>query len=149
MLDNEVIQHSHSPWNSPMFLVPKKGGKFRPVVDFRKVNLHTTKDPMPIPVMGDILKSIGNGNKMFSTLDLKSAFWQIELDPESKAVTAFSTDRGHFEFNRMPFGLKNAPSTLQRLMNQLFNKELGRSLFVYLYDLIVFSPTVEQHLDTL
>ncbi|XP_076059256.1 uncharacterized protein LOC143035923 [Oratosquilla oratoria] len=78
---------------------------------------------MPMPVMADVLQSLGQGN----TLDLKSAFWQIKLTEESKQITTFSTDKGHFEFNRMPFGLKNAPR-LQRLMNSLFKDKLGKSL---------------------
>ncbi len=75
MLDQGVIQHSRSPWNSPLFLVPQKDGSFRPVIDFRKVNKVTENDRYPLPVLGDLLMSLGQGNTIFSSLDLLSGHW--------------------------------------------------------------------------
>ena len=149
MIRQGIVRSSNSPWNSPLFLIPKRGGTLRPVVDFRKLNAVTVPDRLPMPVMGDVLQSLGQGNIVFTTLDLKSAFWQIPLAEDSKPMTAFSTLTGHYEFNRMPFGLRNAPSTLQRLMYSIFHDQIGKDLFVYLDDLIVFSKDLDSHLATL
>lgn len=149
MLDQGVIRHSSSPWNFPLFLVPKKDGPFRPVVDFRKVNQLTVPDRLPLPVMRGFLQSVGSGNQVFSTIDLKSAFWQIEHSEDSIEVTGFSVDSAHFEFNRMPFGLCNAPSTLQRLVNNLFSDNIWVNMFIYLDDLVIFSGDLPSHLSLL
>ncbi len=98
MLRQGVIQHSWSPWNSPLLLVPKKDGQFRPVIDFRKVNEVKEDDQYPLPVPSDLLMSLGHGNTVFSSLDLLSGYWQVSLAPESREVTAFSTPHGHFEW---------------------------------------------------
>ncbi len=126
MLQQGVIQPSKSPWNSPLFLFPKKDGQFRPVIDFRKVNEVTEDDRFPLPVLSDLLMSLGHGNKFFSSLDLLSGYWQVPLAPESREITAFSTPNGHFEWLRMPFGLKSAPITFQRMINDLFQAHLGK-----------------------
>ena len=149
MLQENIITPSSSPWNSPLFLVPKKNGGFRPVIDFRKVNQQTVPDRYPMPLLTNILQSLGSGNKFFSTIDLKSGYWQIPLAEESKEITAFSTTSGHYEFVKMPFGLSNAPVTFQRLMNSLFCGLIGKALLVYLDDIIIVSKTLESHLAKL
>ena len=149
MLDNNVIQHSSSPWNSPIFFVPKKDGGFRPVIDFRKVNDVTVPDRYPMPLLRDVLQSLGKGNAVFSNLDLQSGYWQIPLDTESRKVTAFSTNQGHFEFLRMPFGLRNAPLTFQRLINTIFAGIIGNTVLAYLDDLIIVSKDVDSHFQKL
>ncbi len=111
MLDQGVIQHSRSSWNSPLFLVLKKDGSFRPVIDFRKVNEITEDDRYPMPVLGDLLMSLWQGNTIFSSLDLLSGYWQAPMAVESREITAFSIPSGHFEWLWMPFGLKTAPIT--------------------------------------
>ncbi len=111
MLQQGVIQPSKSPWNSPLFLVPKKDGQFRPVIDLRKVNEVTEDDRFPLPVLSNLLMSLGDGNKFFSSLELLSGYWQVPLAPESREITAFGTLNGHFEWLCMPFGLKSAPIT--------------------------------------
>ncbi len=97
MLEQGVIQHSTSPWNSPFFLVPKKEGHFQPVIDFRKVNEVTEDDRYPFPVLSDLLMNLGQGNTIFSSLDLLSGYWQVHMAPEAHAITAFSTPSDHFE----------------------------------------------------
>ena len=149
MLKDGVIQESYSPWNSPLFLIAKKDGTYRPVIDFRKVNELTVPDHYPLPVLSDLLQSIGSGNQVFSTLDLKSGFFQIPLDKESREITAFSTHNAHLEFLRAPMGLKNSPLTMQRLVNSIFNGVIGKGVFIYLDDLIVVSPDVDTHLQIL
>lgn len=115
MLKQKIIRESNSPYCSPICLVPKKldasgQKKFRIVIDYRKLNEITVNDRFPIPNMDEILSKLGRCN-YFTTIDLAKGFHQIEMDPESIAKTAFSTKYGHYEFTRMPFGLKNAPAT--------------------------------------
>ncbi len=111
MLKQGVMQPSRSPWNLPLFLVPKRDGQFRPIIDFRKVIEVTEDDRYPLPVLSDLLMSLGHGNEIFSSLDLLSGYWQVSMAPESRKITAFSTPNGHFEWLCMPFGLKSAPIT--------------------------------------
>ncbi len=87
MLDQEVTQESNSPWNSPIFLVPKKDSTLRPVIDFRRVNEVTVDDHYSLPVLRDLLMCLGRGNKVFSSLDLLSGYWQLPMAPESREVT--------------------------------------------------------------
>ncbi len=103
MLDQRVIQESNSPWNSPLFFVPKKDGTLRPVIENRRVNEVIVDDHYPLPVLRDLLMCLGRGSKVFSSLDLLSGYWQFPMAPESREVTAFSTPNGHFEWTRMPF----------------------------------------------
>ncbi len=124
MLKQGVIQHSRSPRNSTLFLVPKKEGHYRPVVDFRKVNEVTKDDRYPLPVLNALLISSGHSNKIFSSHDLLSRYWQVNLAPESMEIIAFNTPDGHFEWLRMPF----APVTLQRMINHLFSGTYGKGV---------------------
>lgn len=144
-----VIEMSKSPWNSPMFLVPKKGGELRPVVDFRKVNSMTLPDRYPIPNLYELLSSIGEGNQYFTSLDLLSGYWQISLDPAARPITAFSTPSGHYQYRRMPMGLCNSGATFQRLVNTLFHGLIGQTMFAYLDDIIIMSNTLEEHFKRL
>ena len=148
MLEQGVIRESNSPWNSPLLLVPKKDGTWRPVIDYRRLNLVTVKDRFPLPVISDLLHSLGK-NKVFSTLDLLSGFWQIDLDEKSRPLTAFSTPNGHWEFISMPFGLHSSPITFSRLMTRIFRHMLNREVLVYLDDIVVMAPDVTTHLQRL
>ena len=148
MLANDIIRPSSSPYGSPILLVKKKDSDYRFCVDYRKLNDNTVKDRYPLPRIDETIDTL-HGAKYFSTLDLASGYWQIELDEESKPKTAFTTEFGHFEFNRMPFGLQNAPSSFQRLMNYVFREELNVFVLVYLDDIIVFSRTLEEHFRNL
>lgn len=129
LLDNGIIQHSNSPYSSPVWVVPKKTDasgkrKIRVVIDYRKINEKTINDKFPIPEIEEILDNLGK-SVYFTTLDLKSGFHQIEMDTDHQKKTAFSTALGHFEFTRMPFGLKNAPATFQRAMNNILANYIG------------------------
>lgn len=153
MLEDGVIIPSNSPYSSPIWVVPKKcdasqSRKVRVVIDFRKLNEKTINDKFPIPQIEEILDSLGKST-YFTTLDLKSGFHQIEMEPAHREKTAFSTAQGHFEFTRMPFGLKNAPATFQRAMNNVLAGYIGYICFVYLDDIIVIGNDLTSHLKNL
>jgi hypothetical protein len=120
MLDKGVIRESKSPWCSPAILVPKKSTdgkpKFRFCVDFRALNQVTNFDAYPLPVLEETSASL-HGSKYFSVLDCYSGFWQINIKEEHKELTAFNVPSGHYEFNKLPFGLANSLSSFQRLMD--------------------------------
>ena len=143
-----IVQPSVSPWASPIVLVPKKDGTYRFCVDFRRLNAVTKKDVYPLPRIDDILDTLGE-SRFFSSLDLASGYWQVELDHESRQKSAFTTYCGLFEFVRMPFSLCNAPATFQRLMQRVLAGLEWRTCFVYLDDILVASRSFEEHLQHL
>lgn len=148
LLENDIIEPSTSPWNSPLLVVPKKSTdgtkKFRVVVDFRKLNEITINNIFPLPNITQILDQLGQSN-YFSTLDLASGYYQVSMNENDKEKTAFSTSSGHFQFKRMPFGLKGAPGTFQRLMNLVLSGLNGIKCFVYLDDVVVYGVTLDDH----
>lgn len=148
MLANAIIRESTSPYSSSVVLVKKKSGDLRFCVDYRKLNSVTCKDRYPLPRIDDILDGLF-GARYFSTLDLFSGFWQVKVKEEDKAKTAFTCEAGHFEFNRLPFGLCNAPATFQRVMNSILSNKVRKFALVYLDDIIVFSNSLEQHVEHL
>ena len=148
MLDQGIIIPSKSPWASPVVLAPKKDGSIRFCIDYRKLNDVTIKDAYPIPRIDDTLDALHHAQYV-STLDLRSGYWQVELDHISRPITAFVTHKGLFECVVMPFGLTNAPATFQRLMDVVLAGLKWQCCLVYLDDIIVYSPTFEQHLQDL
>ena len=153
MLKLGIIRPSKSPWNAPVLCVPKKLDaegikRYRLVVDFRALNLITKPFIYPIPLINEILDNIGE-SRYFTTIDLKSGFYQIPINPKDAAKTAFSTLKGHFEFTRMPMGLRNSPSTFQKLMNTMLYSIQPVKAFVYLDDIVVFGNTIEEHNENL
>lgn len=153
MLQQKIIQPSCSPWNSPIWVVPKKRdasgkSKFRLVIDFRALNAKTIDDKFPLPNINDILDKLGR-SQYFTTLDLASGFHQVEMDSRSIEKTAFSTETGHYEFLRMPFGLKNSPPTFQRVMNNILRGIHNEICLVYLDDIIIYSTSLIEHVERL
>jgi hypothetical protein len=149
MLEDEIIQSSNSPWNFPILIVPKKidasgKRKWGMCVDFRKLNDITVGDSFPLPNIQDILDKLGRA-KYFSAIDCACGYWQVPLAEEDRIKTAFSMPTGHYEYLRMPFGLKSAPSTFQRLMNKVLMGLLGTRCFVYLDDVIIFGESFSEH----
>jgi len=152
MQDNGVIQPSNSPWASPIVLVRKKDGTMRFCIDYRKLNMVTKADKYPLPRIDDLLDQLGKA-QYFSTLDLAAGYWQIRVDEDSQEKTAFTTQQGLYEFRVMPFGLTNAPAVFQRLMQTVIgglNPPDGPDFVcVYIDDLLVFSNSLEDHLQHL
>ncbi|UYV84941.1 hypothetical protein LAZ67_X004064, partial [Cordylochernes scorpioides] len=145
MLKSGIVKPSDSPWSSPVVLVKKKDGTWRFCVDYRRLNKITRKDVYPLPRIDDTLDSL-KGASVFSTMDLKSGYWQIEVDEADREKTAFVTPDGLFEFKVMPFGLCNAPATFERIMDNLLRGLKWNICLCYLDDIIVFSKTMEEHI---
>ena len=148
MLQGGYVRPSNSPWASPIVLVKKKDGSTRFCVDYRQVNLKSRKDAYPLPRMDDALELL-HGAQYFSTIDLASGYWQIEMEKSSIEKTAFTTHKGLYEFTVMPFGLTGATGSFQRLMDCVLSGLLWKSCLVYLDDVIVFSKTFEEHQEHL
>ncbi|KAG1933728.1 interleukin-1 receptor accessory protein-like 1-A [Pimephales promelas] len=148
MLDSGVVRESSSPWAAPVVLVKKKDGSWRFCVDYRKLNAVTHKDAYPLPRIEESLTGLKRA-QWYSTLDLASGYWQVEMDPQDRQKTAFTTPMGLYEFDRMPFGLCNAPATFQRLMQRCLGSMVHDFLLIYLDDVVVFSPDFDSHLHHL
>ncbi|KAL2095651.1 hypothetical protein ACEWY4_007799 [Coilia grayii] len=145
MLDSGVVKESASPWAAPVVLAKKKDGSWRFCVDYRKLNAVTHKDSFPLPRIEESLTSLTR-SQWYSTLDFASGYWQVEVAPEDQEKTAFTTPFGLYQFERMPFGLCNAPATFQRLMQRCLGSQVYDHLLIYLDDVIVYSPDFPTHL---
>lgn len=153
LLADGIIRPSRSPYNSPIWIVPKKQDasgtqKYRLVIDFRKLNSITIPDRYPIPEINEVLSQLG-GNQYFTVIDLKSGFHQIPLKEEDIEKTAFSVTNGKYEFTRLPFGLKNAPAIFQRALDDILREHIGKICYVYIDDIIIFSKDEKSHLEHL
>ena len=149
MLDGGAIRPSQSPWCNAVVLVRKKDGGLQCCIDFCRLNSQTKKDAYPLPRMQETMESMV-GTRFFSTMDLKSGFWQVKMAKDSQQYTAFMVgSMGVYEFLRMPYGLCNAPATFQRLMQNCLGKLNLTYALIYLDEVIVFSRTKEEHLHRL
>lgn len=148
MLKNKIVRPSTSSWSSPVVLVQKKGGSVRFCVDYRALNNITRKDVYPMPRIDDALDTL-QGAEYFSSLDLRSGYWQIPMHEQDKEKTAFATPDGLYEFNVMPFGLCNAPATFERMIDTVLRGLKWKTCLCYLDDIVIFSTTFEEHLQRL
>ena len=152
MQKNNVIKPSESPLASPVVLVRKRDGTLRFCVDYRALNSVTKPDVFPLPRIHDLLDQLGK-SRYFTTLDLKSGYWQIKVHADSQEKTAFITHKGLFELRVMPFGVTNAPAVFQHLMQQVLaglQSECGTEFVsVYLDNVIVISETLMDHTNHL
>lgn len=151
LLSDNIIENSVSPYNSPLLVVPKKSTedtrKWRLVVDFRKLNEKIVNDKFPLTRLEDVLDKLGRA-KYFSTLDMTSSFHQIDLHENSRPLTAFSTGNGHYQFKRLPFGLKISSNSFQRMLTIALSG-LDAEAFLYVDDIIIFGCSLKHHNENL
>ncbi|GFU68055.1 retrovirus-related Pol polyprotein from transposon 297 [Trichonephila clavipes] len=145
LLEKDIIEECESPYGAPVVLLPKPNNQFRLCIDYRKLNEVTVSDTYSLPRMDDFLQEAKHTAYIF-TIDLKSGYHQVNVKPADRDKTAFVCPFGTYRFKRMPFGLKNAPATFQRLID-IFRR--GLPVLTYLDDIIIMSPTFEQHLADL
>ncbi|RXN35730.1 Retrovirus-related Pol polyprotein from transposon 412 [Labeo rohita] len=144
LLNAGIIRESESPFSSPIVVVRKKNGDVRLCIDYRKLNQQTIKDAYALPKLEDTFMAL-TGSQWFSVLDLKSGYYQIEVAEADKEKTAFVCPFGFYEFNRMPQGVTNAPSTFQRIMEKCMADINLKEVLVFIDDIIVFSKSLEEH----
>ncbi|KAI2644624.1 Retrovirus-related Pol polyprotein [Labeo rohita] len=147
MLKLGVIEPSHSPWSSPIVMVPKPDGTLRFCNDFRCLNEVSEFDGYPMPWVDELLDRLGRA-RYISTLDLTKGYWQVPLSESTKAKTAFSTPSGHWQYRTLPFGLHGAPATSQRMMDVVLRPHQSYAT-AYLDDVVIHSEAWEDHLDRL
>lgn len=153
LLRDGVIRPSKSPYNSPIWIVPKKTDasgqkKYRLVVDFRKLNSVTIPEAYPIPDINDVIANLSK-KRYFAVLDLKSGFHQIPLLESDIGKTAFSINNGKFEFTRLAFGLRNSPPTFQRALDDVLREHIGKRCEIYIDDIIVYGENEDEFFDNL
>ncbi|CAF4938729.1 unnamed protein product [Rotaria sp. Silwood1] len=145
LLKNGIIEHSTSPWSSPVVLVKKKDGTTRFCVDYRRLNQITTKDAFPLPRIDDIYDQLTKA-AYFTKFDFKAGYFQVPLDKSDRPKTAFSTRDGHFQFKVLPQGLSNGPPTFQRIVNQILGPNRWKHVLAYIDDIIIYSQNFNEHL---
>lgn len=144
LLSGGLIEPAASPYGAPVLFVKKKDGTIRFCLDFRALNAQTVRNRYPLPRIDDVLDSLG-GASVFSSIDLQGAYHQVRIPPEDIPKTAFVTPQGQYQWRVLPFGLTNAPSTFQALMNSLFGQYVGKFVQVYLDDILVYSKSLAEH----
>ena len=142
MLENDMIEPSTSPWSSPILLATKKDGSIRFCIDYRRLNAVTVKDAYPLPRIDDSFDAL-SVSKWFSMLDLASGYWQAEIVESDRPKTAFSSQKGLFQFKVLPFGLSNAPAVFERLMELVLRGLNWDKCLCYLDDIIVFGKLLK------
>ncbi|GBG61706.1 hypothetical protein CBR_g23221 [Chara braunii] len=148
LLEKGWIRPSSTPYGAPVLFVWKKNKDLRLCIDYRKLNEETVKNAIPLPRIADLLKRLG-GAKFFSKLDLKSGYHQLKIRQEDRYKTAFKTRYGHFEWLVVSFGLTNAPAFFQVAMTTEFRHMLDRFVLIYLDDILVYSRSLDEHVEHL
>ena len=148
MLQEGIIEEANSPWASPIVPVRKKDGRTRFCVDYRNLNNVTIADAYPLTSIRSNLEAL-KGAKVFSVLDVASAYHHISVDPDSRDFTAFASPFGSFRYKRMPFGLKNAGSVYSRMVNRMLQQLPPGFCLSYLDDVLIYSGDVDSHVGHL
>ena len=138
------ISPSSAPVTSPVLFARKPNGMLRFYIDYRRLNAVTKKDHYPLPRIDEVLRLV-LGSKILSKIDIHQAFHSVEIEEKSRPLTTFRTTFGAWQWNVMPFGLSNSPSTWQRVNNDTLFEGLGSFCCAYIDDIIIWSPSVEQH----
>lgn len=149
LLKSGVIKESMSPFNNPVLMVPKsEPGKWRFCLDCRYINDLTEDQYFPIPLIDEAMDGLA-GSSIFSTMDMTSGYHQVELEEEASQMCAFSTRKGHFQYTKLPMGLRGSGMTFQKMVTLLMAGMLHTEVLAYLDDCILFSNSVGQHMATL
>ena len=144
LISKGYIRPSASPWGSPVLFVKKKDGSMRMCIDYRNLNAVTIKNKYPLPRIDDLLDQL-RGAKYFSKIDLRSGYHHMKIRESDIPKTAFVTRYGQFEFTVVSFGLMNAPAYFMNMMNKVFMDDLDKFMVVFIDDILVYSPTAEEH----
>ena len=148
LLDAGFIQPSMAPYGAPVLFQKKHDGSLRMCIDYRALNKVTVKNKYPIPLIADLFDQLGRA-RYFTKLDLRSGYYQVRIAEGDEPKTTYVTRYGSYEFLVMPFGLTNAPATFCTLMNKIFHPFLDKFVVVYLDDIVIYSNTLEEHVDHL
>ena len=146
LLNRKIIRPSKSPWGCAPVFVKKKTGEWRMCVDYRPLNLRMKGDAYPIPLLWDCIQAVA-GYRFYTCLDLSWGFWNIPLEESTKELTAIVCPEGAYEFNVLPFGIKNSPSECQRAVDLAFQGLIMRGVIVYIDDIVIYTNTIDEHLD--
>ena len=150
MLKTGIIEKSSSPWASPVVLVRKKNGKYRFCIDYRQVNNVTTKCSWPIPNISELMQELGmNQLQYLTSLDLRNGYWHIELTEQAKDISSFICHKGLYSPTRLPFGLCNARSSFQRLLETVLQGLNWKTCLVYIDDILIWASNFDEHLKNL
>jgi hypothetical protein len=144
MLDKGYIQSSVSPWGAPALFVKNKDGTLKLCIDYRQLNKMTIKNKYPLPRIDDLFEQL-MGATIFSKIDLRSGYHQVQIKDEDIHKKSFRIRYGHYEFVVVPFGLTNAPATFMCLMDNAINKLLDRFVLVFIDDILIYSKSREEH----
>ena len=142
------MRPSVSPWGAPVLLVKKKYGSMRMCIDYRQINKVTIKNKYPLLRIDDLMDQL-QGASVFSKIDLRSGYHQIQVRKEDIPKTAFRTRYGHYEYLVMPFGVTNAPTVFMDYMNRIFHEFLDKFVVVFIDDILIYSKSTEEHSEHL
>ena len=148
MVNKGFVRPCTSPWGAPVLFVKKKDRSMRLCIDYRELNKVTLRNQYPLSRIDDLFDQL-QGAKVFSKIDLRSAYHQLRVHDEDVSKTAFRTQYGHFEFLVMPFGLTNAPTTFMDLMKRIFRPYLDQFVIVFIDDILIYSGSGEDHAEHL